>query len=85
VFEPNFFLGTNFWIFTKNSRSVDKETIDKLLKWEETVVSSLLKERIERGISDGYYQIEHNSIPSGIVKIKNNTMKSLLESRFMRK
>jgi len=34
---------------------------------------------------DGYYQIYHNEISAGCVKIKSGSMKSLLESRFMRK
>lgn len=75
VFEPNFFLWTNFWIFSENTLKVNEKIMNSLLKWEE--VSSEL--------NDWYYQVYHNSIPAGIIKIKNNMMKSLLESRFMRK
>jgi hypothetical protein len=75
VFEPNFFLGTNFGAFTKNTLSSNPQDIHLLLKWEE----------IPQQLDDGYYQIIHNTVPSGIVKIKNGSMKSLLESRFMRK
>jgi 16S rRNA (cytosine1407-C5)-methyltransferase len=76
VFEPNFFLGSNFGIFKKNNFEVDAKTINALLKWEEIDGKKM---------EEWYYQVEHNSIPSWIVKIKNNSMKSLLESRFMRK
>ncbi|MCD5375481.1 NOL1/NOP2/sun family putative RNA methylase [Candidatus Gracilibacteria bacterium] len=75
VFEPNYFLGTNFRIFTKNNISIDEKNINSLLKGEEIDYKGI----------DGYYQIQHNSIPSGVVKLKNNTMKSLLENRFLRK
>ena len=75
VFEPNYFLWTNFRIFTKNNISIDEKNINSLLKWEE----------IDYKWIDWYYQIQHNSIPSGVVKLKNNTMKSLLENRFLRK
>jgi len=46
-----------------------------LLKGEETITQQV----------DGYFQIYRDSIPAGIVKIKNGAIKSLLETRFMRK
>ena len=75
VFEPNFFLGTNFGILDKNTIEVSESEIDNLFKWNEENTS----------LNDGYYQIVQNSIPAGIIKVKSWLMKSLLESRFMRK
>jgi len=74
-FIPNFFLGTHFWIFEKNSFEVMQELLHTLLKGEETISQ----------YDDGYFQIYRDSIPAGIVKIKNGAIKSLLETRFMRK
>jgi 16S rRNA (cytosine1407-C5)-methyltransferase len=74
-FIPNFFLGTNFWIFVKNKLEIDTEKNHALLKWEE----------MQNENPDGYYQILLWSITAWIVKIKWWVMKSLLESRFMRK
>jgi len=76
-FHPNFFLGTNFEIFEKNTIGVSEEVINVIYKWDKLVMDGWW--------DDGYYQIEYNSIPAGIVKIKNGEMRSLLESRFMRK
>ncbi|MDA9129084.1 NOL1/NOP2/sun family putative RNA methylase [Candidatus Gracilibacteria bacterium] len=98
-FEPNFFLGTNFGIFEKNSFEVEDENIDVLFKGQEISVgnagmrsdvgseyfhSDTQNENI-RSLQDGFYQIHHNNIPAGIVKIKNSTIKSVLENRFYRK
>ena len=75
-FTPNFFLGTNFWILEKNSVKISPEDIDILYKWGE----------IETTNTDNtYLQVSQNTIPAGIVKVKDGKMKSLLESRFMRK
>lgn len=85
-FIPNYYLGTHFWIFEKNSFEIDEETLHRLYKWESIVISSLLVgENWERSIIDGYYQIHLKSVMAGIVKIKNGEMKSLLETKFMRK
>ena len=99
-FESNFFLGTNFWIFEKNSIEVDDESIDILFKWQEVSVETFLWkvwiQNIPQEIVAGlwtqdvsqkhlYIQISHNNIPAGIVKIKWWELKSLLENRFYRK
>ncbi len=77
TFEPNFFLWTNFWVFEKKSIEVDKESINRLLRWEEVAMNN--------STSDGHYQVSHNSFLAGMARIKNGKMKSVLESRFMRK
>lgn len=76
-FEPNFFLGTNFGIFEKNMLPVNNEMIHSLFSGEEIIMDGWWK--------DGYYQVYNKDIPSGCVKIKSGKMRSLLESRFMRK
>ena len=78
IFEPNFFLGTNFSIFEKNSIPVDEETIWILFKWQEVDISS-------QNLPDWFYQIHRDNIPAGIVKIKDWKMKSLLDTGKMRK
>ena len=86
IFEPNFFLWTNFWIFKKNTILMSSSDIDILFKGQEIEASSFFhKEKIEWGLSDWFYQIIQDGIPAGIVRIKNGQMKSLLESRFYRK
>jgi len=77
IFEPNFFLGTNFEIFETNTIPVNSEILQTLYCWGEVSMDSQW--------GDGYYQIYHENIPAGCVKIKWWIMKSLLESRFMRK
>ena len=77
TFHPNFFLGTHFGILEKNTLPVNKDMIQVLYSWWEIEMDSQW--------SDGYYQIYHNSVPAGCVKLKTWNIKSLLESRFMRK
>jgi len=74
-FEPYFFLWTSFGHFEKNIFEIDLDNLSKLLKWEEI--------RTEK--KDGFYQIHLWDILAWIVKVKSGTMKTLLESRFMRK
>ncbi len=74
-FTPHFFLWTHFWIFLNNTLLCSSSEIDILFRWWE--VASKLQ--------DGYYQIHRDTVPAGIVRIKNKSMKSLLENRFMRK
>lgn len=77
VFEPNFYLGTHFGIFENNSIPVNQEIIHTLYSgWEVSM---------DFQWTDGYYQIYQEDIPAGCVKIKSWVMKSLIESRFMRK
>jgi len=76
-FQPNFFLWTNFDVFIKNTLPVNSEMIQTLYSGGEIQMDNLWQ--------DGYYQIYHENIPTGCVKIKWGIMKSLLESRFMRK
>lgn len=76
-FVPNFFLGTHFWVFEKNSIPVDESDLNKLFKWEKL-------ENIN-AFDDWYYQITYEWLCAGIVKVKTGEIKSLLESRFMRK
>jgi len=76
-FHPNFFLWTHFGIFETNSLPVNQEIIQTLFSWWEVTMDSQW--------NDGYYQIYHNNIPAGCVKLKSGVMKSLLKSRFMRK
>ena len=74
-FIPNFFLGTHFKIFEANSFEVTENPLHALFKWEEVASEK----------PDGYYQIYQWKVMAWIVKIKWGMMKSLLESRFMRK
>lgn len=74
-FIPNFFLGTHFGICTKNSLTVSEEDLAKLLRGEE----------LESSLEDGYYQIVSGIYAAGIIKVKNTSQKSLLETRFLRK
>ena len=76
-FEPNFFLGTNFWFFEKNSVKVDEKCIDILFRGDKIIM--------DEWWNDWYYQVHHNDIPAWIVKIKWGEQKSLLENRFYRK
>ena len=76
-FEPNFFLWTNFWIFTKNTLPVNTEMISTLYSGGEI--------EMDNWWGDWYYQVYLWTVPAGCVKIKSGIMKSLLESRFMRK
>jgi len=76
-FHPNFFLGTHFNVFEKNTLPVNSDMIHTLYSWWAIEMDELWE--------DGYYQIYHNEISAGCVKIKSGSMKSLLESRFMRK
>lgn len=75
IFEPNFFLWTNFGILAQGNFAVENKDINSLFKWGELASDK----------SDWYYQIQLDSLPAGVVKIKWGIMKSLLESRFMRK
>ena len=75
-FEPNFFLGTNFWIFEKNSVEVDEKCIEILFKGDKII--------LDEWWGDWFYQIYHHNIPAGIVKIKSGEQKSLLENHFYR-
>lgn len=74
-FHPNFFLGTNFSLFCKNILQINAETLNNLFKWEEESVNT----------DDGYYQVALEWVPAGIVRVKWWVMKSLLETRFLRK
>ncbi len=74
-FEPNFFCGTDFWIFKKNTISIDEVFLAKLLKWEE----------IKSDRSEWFFQVYFWTIPAGIFKVKGWVWKTLLESRFLRK
>jgi len=76
-FHPNFFLWTNFDIFEKNTFPVNQEIIHSLYSGWEVQMDTMWQ--------DWYYQIYHENIPAWCVKIKWWIMKSLLESRFMRK
>lgn len=75
IFEPNFFLGSNFWIFSKNTIAITSQNLNVLFRGADQEIQ----------LSDGFYQIHQDDIPAGIVRVKNGSMKSLLESRFMRK
>lgn len=77
IFHPNFFFGTNFGLFEKNSLPVNKDMLNTLYSWWEIEMDKMWQ--------DGYYQIFYDTLPAGCVKIKSWKMKSLLESRFMRK
>ncbi len=89
-FEPNFFLWTNFWIFSRNTLETTDSDIEILFCGQEisagnkAMCSDDRNENIH-SLQDWYYQATKNTIPSGIVKIKNWQIKSLLESRFYRK
>ena len=90
VFEPNFFLGTNFWIFKKNTICVSQIDIDGLYKGQDFPAAnagmrSNQKNKNTRSLQDWFYQIVQDTTPGGIVRIKNGVMKSVLESRFYRK
>jgi len=74
-FHPNFFSWTSFWIFRTHTLELQTHEVDILFKWWE----------IQTEVKDGFYQIVSDTIPAWIVKIKWESMKSLLESRFMRK
>lgn len=75
-FTPNFFLWTHFWILTKNVIEVDSQTLHRLYKGEEVQIDEQQNE---------FIQISFENIPAGIVRYKDGQIKSLLESRFMRK
>ena len=77
VFEPNFYLGTHFDIFEKNTIPVNTEILQTLYSGGEVEMDANWK--------DGYYQVYQEDIPAGCVKIKSGIMKSLIEWRFMRK
>jgi 16S rRNA (cytosine1407-C5)-methyltransferase len=90
LFEPNYYLGVHFWLFQKNSLELSETEISTLLRGE-TIVASCLPiptfppkgKRSE--LQDGYYQVSYQNIRAGLVKVKNGTMMSLLETKFMRK
>lgn len=73
-FNPSF----HSWIFKEFEKSiihVDKEEIDHLLRWKE----------IEKKLKDWYYQIIQGKILCWIWKLKNNKLKSLINTNLMRK
>jgi hypothetical protein len=74
LFEPNFFIGT-LQKFEKWTLDIKEKDFSLLLQWYE-----LKKEE-----KDGYYQILVDNIPAWIGKIKNNKLKSLIPTKFIRK
>jgi len=78
VFQPYFSLGTNFGVFEKNSISVDEKSIQVLFQWKEIHINT-------HDFPDGYYQVSQETIPAWIVKVKQWSMKSLLDTGKMRK
>ncbi len=75
TFTPNFYLGVHFWKFEKNTFEISDSSLHLLLKGEAVDIS----------LKDGYIQIFRKNILAGIVRVKNRSMESLLETRFLRK
>jgi len=73
IFIPNFYSWT-FTKFTKNIIEVNKEDLDRLLKWYE----------LENDIDDDYYQIIYDNLEMWLVKAKNWKIKSLIPTKLMR-
>jgi len=70
---PNFYAWT-FARFTKNIIEVNKQDLDKLLKWYELEIS----------LKDDYYQLIYDNLELGLVKLKNGKVKSLIPTKLMR-
>lgn len=71
-FIPSFYSWT-FQLFKKNIINVNKEDLDKLLRWEE----------IESDLKNSYYQIIYNNLELGLAKVKNWKLKSLIPSKMI--
>ena len=84
VFEPNFFLWTHFCIFQKRSIAVSSTELHTLFCGGEIPLSLFEKNKYIWS-HEWYFQIVYENIPAGIVRIKNRVIKSLLETRFMKK
>jgi len=72
-FVPNFYAGT-FVKFNKNIIEVNKEELDKLLKWYE----------LDFDLLDWYYQITYDNLELWLAKLKNWKLKSLIPTKLMR-
>ena len=77
VFTPNFYLGTHFWTFEKQSITIAEETLHWLFQGKELTLTEVSQ--------DGYYQICDTVRAVGLIKVKNKQTKILLENKFMRK
>jgi 16S rRNA (cytosine1407-C5)-methyltransferase len=79
VFSPNFYAWT-FARFEKNILEVDKDSLDKLLKWFDL---EKCRDISLKHIKDWYYQIIHNDIELWMAKFKNEKLKSLIPSKMI--
>ena len=90
AFTPNYYLGVHFGKLQKNTLELSETEVSKLLRGESIATSSppipTFPPKGERSkLQDGYFQISFKNILAGLVKVKNGTMMSLLETKFMRK
>lgn len=72
-FIPNFYSWT-FSKFEKNILKVNKDELDKLLKWFE----------LDKDLDNDYYQIIYDNLEMWLAKFKNWKIKSLIPSKLMR-
>ena len=72
-FIPNFYSWT-FNKFEKNTLEVNKDELDKLLKWFE----------LSKDLKNSYYQIIYDDLELGLAKFKNWKIKSLIPTKLMR-
>jgi 16S rRNA (cytosine1407-C5)-methyltransferase len=72
-FIPNFYSWT-FNKFEKNILEVNKDELDKLLKWFE----------LSKDLKNSYYQIIYDDLELGLAKFKNWKIKSLIPTKLMR-
>ncbi|MCH8518906.1 hypothetical protein LAT59_04050 [Candidatus Gracilibacteria bacterium] len=89
-FTPNYYLGTHFGKFEKNSLKFSETDASRLLRGESIIAPyppiptfPLKGERSQ--LQEGYYQISQNNILAGLIKVKNGQMESILDTKFMRK
>ena len=80
LFVPNFYAWT-FVKFSKNTLEVNKEQLDKLLKWYELTEC---RDVLAKHLNDDYYQIIFDNLEMWIAKAKNGKIKSLIPTKLMR-
>ncbi len=73
IFIPNFYAWT-FARFRKNIIELNKDDLDKLLKWYELAYD----------LDDDYYQIIYDDLELWLAKLKNKKLKSLIPSKLIR-
>ena len=82
AFIPYYHTWVHFWRFEKNSLELTSEDISKLLRWESLKSEEI---HIEKSWGTNYLQVTQWNILAWLVKYKNWSIETLLDTKFLRK